>query len=90
MKEPVLVALPPDHGNILYTLEPKIILERLSENLCYELCRIQTEYPKTVAFVHRYIGIVPIYIQFALTHKLGEEMTDPPGYPNLSEYLEQL
>ena len=84
MKEPVLVALPPDRGNIFYTLEPKIDLERLSEDLCYGLCRKRTAYPKTVVFVRRYRDCSDLYI--ALTRKLGEDMTDPPGYPNLSEY----
>ncbi len=84
MKEPVLVALPPDRGNIFYRLEPKIDLERLSENLYYELSQKRTEYPKTVVFVRRYRDCSNLYI--ALMRKLGEEVTDPPGYPNLSEH----
>ena len=64
---------------IFYRLEPKIDLERLS---CVTSCA-ENE-PSTQKLLHLFADCSDLYI--ALTRKLGEEMTDPPGYPHLSEY----
>ena len=73
----VLISLPPDRGNIKYSISPKVSLDELSNSLCMELNDMQHCFPKTILFVRRY-GIIE--------HQLGTAITSPAGYPNLSKY----
>lgn len=83
MKEPVLVALSPDRGNIKYTVNDKFNVDQLSDLLYHEMISTHT-FPKTVVFVRKYTDCSELYS--ILEHKLGSEVTSPPGYPNISEY----
>lgn len=84
MKSTVLVALPPDRGNIMYSIMPIATLEELSTSLCNKLCDGNKPFPKTVVFVRKYRDCSDLYA--ILQYKLGSAITDPPGYPNVSEY----
>lgn len=82
MTDPVLVSLPPDRGNIVYSIHPAVTLDELSDILCRDLC--STNFPKTVVFVRKYRDCSDLYSQVA--HKLGGEITSPSNYPNLSQF----
>jgi len=84
MIDPVLVALPPDRRNIKYSVKPATTLEKLSDELSGQLKDLNNPFPKTVLFVRRYQDCSNLYA--FLHHKVGEALTDPPGYPNVAEY----
>ena len=84
MHEPVLVALPPDRGNIMYCVYPKTSLDKLTDSICAEITEKRGDYPKTVIFVRKYQHCSDLYT--ILQHKLGKAFTEPPGYPNVSHY----
>ena len=84
MSDPVLVVLPPDRGNIMYTVCPAANLDELSELLCRDLCDTNKIFPKMVLFVQKYRDCSDLYA--ILEHKLGSAITFPPDYPNLSQY----
>ncbi len=81
MQDPVLVALAPDRGNIKYSVHPPANLQEFSESLYKKLCG---DFQKTVVFVQKYTDCSNLYA--VLQHKLGSEITAPPGYPNISQY----
>lgn len=76
MNNPILVALPPDRGNIVYKVHPKASLDELSTSLCREFIEKHTDFPKTVIFVRQYQDCSDIYLM--LRHKLGSRFTEPP------------
>lgn len=84
LKDPFLVALPPDRGNIFYSVVPKMELDKLSDALCEELRQKGVNFPKTVIFIRKYRDCSDLYL--TLIHKLGDAATDPPGYPNFSQF----
>lgn len=84
MNKTVLVALPPDRGNICYTIKPTVSLEELCDLLHSQFTDSTKPFPKTVLFVRTYRDCSDLYA--LLQHKLGSAITDPPGYPNVSEY----
>ena len=67
MKDPVLVALPPDRGNIRYSVLPAVDLEELSNSLHTELSDTKKVFPKTVVFVHKYSDYSDLFA--ILAHK---------------------
>ena len=83
MKNPNLIALPPDRSNIVYSLHPMATLQDLGDSL-YQDFAGKDVFPKTVLFVHKYKDCSDIYS--TLLHKLGHNFTHPPGYPNRSEF----
>ena len=84
MTNPTLVALPPDRGNFVYRVHPKASLIELCDSLCKEFTVKRTDYPKTVIFVRQYRDCSDLYLM--LQHKLGSAFTEPPGYPNVSQF----
>ena len=83
MSDPVLVALSPDRGNIVYTVCPAANLDKLSELFCRDLCDTNQNLPKMVLFVQKYRDCSDLYA--LIEHKLGGAIIFPPGYPNWSQ-----
>ena len=83
MKNPNLIALPPDRSNIVYSLHPIATLQDLGESL-YKDFTGKDVFPKTILFVRKYKDCADLYS--TLLHKLGHNFTHPPGYPNTSEF----
>lgn len=80
MKEPVLVALSPDRGNIV---NDKFDVDQLSD-LLYEEMSSSQAFPKTVVFVRRYTDCSELYS--ILEHKLGSEVTSYPEFRRIEMY----
>ena len=83
MTDPVLVSIPPERGNITYYVHPPTSVDELSGMLNSEL-REMCEFPKTIVFVRKYKDCSDLYDM--LEHKLGIEITNPCGYPNVSQF----
>lgn len=82
--DPVVVAVSPNRPNIFLSVVPAMKLESLVENICNALKRERVNYPKTVVFCRSYQDCINLYA--AIIKHLGEEKTEPPGYPNFLEY----
>ena len=87
MKNPNLIALPPDRSNIVYSLHRNATLQDLGESL-YKYFTGKDVFPKTVLFVHKYKDCSGLYS--TLLHKLGLNFTCPPGYPNRFEFIVEI
>ena len=84
MESPTLVAMSPSRDNIAYCMRPKTDLEEFAECLSCELKEKHTIFPKTVVFVRHYKDCSDLYL--TIRKKMGPAFTDPPHYPDHSNY----
>lgn len=84
LENPAVIALPPFRNNISYSVRPKIDVHTLGEMLYQELKTKRTSFPKTILYVRTYTDCSNMYM--VLKRKMGSEMTEPPGCPNVSGY----
>ena len=84
MDKPTLIALPPHSNSIKYQVSSKIGVDDFTTSLCREFASKRTSFPKTVIYVRTYSDCSSIYM--LLKHKMGSSFTEPPGYPNLSDF----
>ena len=84
MKDQTLVTSPPNRDNIIYRVHPKATLNELTDDLCSEFTTKRTEFSKTVIFVRQYRDCSDLYLM--VRHKLGSVFTEPPGYPDVSQF----
>ena len=84
MVNPVVVALPPYRDNIAYQIRTNVDLDAFTTSLCSELACKRLKFPKTIIYVRTYLSCADMYM--AIKRKIGEGLTEPPGYPNLSGY----
>ena len=85
MTNPVLIAKSPCKKNIYFKVLPEIKCEELSEDLSDAIKNESENYPKTVIFVPNYRHCFQLY--FNIRSKLGKYLTNPPGYPHVSDFL---
>ena len=84
LENPTVVALPPFRNNISYSVQPKVDVHILGEMLYQELKAKRTSFPKTILYVRTYTDCSNLYM--VLKRKMGSEITEPPGCPNVSGY----
>ena len=84
MVTPALISLPPHRENIAYKVLPKTDVYTFSNLMCEELALKRTSFPKTVIYVRKYSDCSKIYM--TLKYRLGIAITEPPGYPNISQF----
>ena len=82
--DPVLVALPPHRQNINFKVSPKVSMEQFVLSLAEEVEAKRDKFPKTIVYVRTYADCGSIYLQ--LKQSLGNNFTNPPGYPNHRDY----
>lgn len=85
MQNPTLIAVNPCKQNVFYKVLPEITTEDLSTHICEGVLKKHSKYPKTVVFVKDYVKCAQLY--FAIRSKLGVHITDPPGYPHLTQFF---
>ena len=78
-----LITLAPNQDNISYEVRGSCDIEEFAAGLCSEFFA-EEKFPKTVIYVRTYNDCSSIYMQ--LKKKLGSHFTNPPGYPNLSQF----
>ena len=85
MKDVKVINMPPQRTNItLIVKQIQPLLEFVSE-LASEIQTLKTDYPKTIIFCQTYSDCSTVFIM--LEDLLGENFTDPPGYPiDMHEY----
>ena len=84
MHDPVVVSLPPDKGNLQYTVVSKPEFKKELRTLTTELIEKCTTFPKTLVFCQTYTECATLY-QLVKTD-MGAQFTEPAGCPN---YLHQ-
>ena len=84
LKSPTILATSPQRNNIYYSIVPPITVDDLAKNLRDEFSEKRAKFPKTVLFCRRYTDCSALYI--TLRKKLGSGLTEPPDYPDLSEF----
>ena len=77
----MIIGLQPDKENIKYLVKPCLSVGEISSVLDDELLRERSNMPKTVLFCRTLQHCADIYM--ALRRKLEQNITDPPGLPNL-------
>ena len=85
MPQPVLIAVSPYKSNIIYTVLPEITVEELSKHISDGIINERHSYPKTIIFARDYGTCAEIF--FAIRSKLGNNITDPPGYNIQTQFL---
>lgn len=81
---PVLVALPAYRENIAYRVHTKTDVESFTTSLCSEISSRRMCFPKTIIYVRTYRDCIDMYMH--IKHKLGCAFTEPPNYPNTSDF----
>lgn len=84
LKTPSILATSPQRNNIYYSTSPQVTVDELAQSLCDEFNEKRANFPKTILFCRRYIDCSQIFI--TLRSKLGNGITEPPDYPDLSEF----
>lgn len=84
MEEPNIVALSPQRPNIIYKVKPSMSLNQLSSSVVEELTEKRSDFPKTIIFIRTYRDCSNLYS--VIRFKMGINFTEPPNYPNLSEF----
>ena len=79
MQQPAIVGLSPHRSNIFYCVRDLPMLDVFSSQLAEEIRQQRTSYPKTIVFCRKYLDCSNLYL--SLLRKLGNDFTDPPGYP---------
>ena len=80
----LLASAPNRDNNIHYSLHTMLNLEELSSKLCAEFVEESYDFVKSVLFVRQYSDCSNMYS--LLQRKIGANFTDPPGYPNISQF----
>ena len=81
LKEPVVIGLQPDKDNIKYLVKPCPSVGDICSALADELVIERSNMPKTVLFCRTLKHCAKIYK--TIRRKLGRNITDPAGLPNL-------
>ena len=84
LENPTVVALPPFRNNISYSVQPKINVHVLGEMLYQEMKAKRTSFPKMILYIRTYTDCSNV--NMILKRKMGSEMSEPPGCPNVSGY----
>ena len=84
MKEPLVVGTNTGRSNIKYVVKPLVSQEELCSELAYELLKERTKCVKTVLFCCTLLDCGQIYAK--LKRRLGKNITEPPGLPNIVEF----
>ena len=82
MENVELIALPPNRDNICYLVKPNTDANTLTNIIADELKKQRTSYPKTLIYVRTYKDCCTLYLM--LKKKLGREIMEPPGCPNVA------
>jgi bloom syndrome protein len=85
MPQPALIAVSPCKSNIFYTVLPEITVEEISKQISDGILNERHNYPKTIIFTRDYRTCAEIF--FAIRSKLGNNITDPTGYPMQTQFL---
>lgn len=70
--------------NIKLVIQPKQKLEEFSLEISQRITNEGLNYPKTIVFCRNYKDCTGLYL--SLVEKLRENLTNPPGYPDLLQY----
>ena len=84
LKDPTIVALPPERPNIFYSVHEMVSMDSFSSNIARDIKQKKTDYPETVIFCWQYLDCTNMYL--ISLNKLGSDITDPPGFPNLQQF----
>lgn len=86
MNEVRMIALPTSKDNICYQVKSDSAAntETFTDDICKEFSQKRVNFPKTIVYVRTYKDCIRIYQ--LLKAKMGNEFTEPIGYPNLSAY----
>ena len=86
MHNVIIVAMPPSRDNIMYKIKPRDSsnVHAFTDEIVEKISSTRLDYPKTVIYVRTYKDCISLYQ--LLKSKLGENFTEPVGYPNLSGY----
>ena len=81
MKDPVVVALPPEKSNIFYEVMVYPDFEAFLETMIEDLCRLRLMYPKTIIFCRKFSDCSTLYLR--IRHTMKDFFTEPPNSPDL-------
>ena len=84
MWDPVVVDVSCNRPNIKLVIQPKQKLEEFSLEIAQRIKNEGLNYPKTIVFCRNYKDCTGLYL--SLVEKLRENLTNPPGYPDLLQY----
>ena len=70
--------------NINVKVSPKVSMEQFVLSLAEEVEAKRDKFPKTIVYVRKYADCGSIYLQ--LKQSLGNNFTNPSGYPNHRDY----
>ena len=84
LEQPDVIASSPQRSNIFFCKKPPIIIDDLSSQLADEFKERRINFPKTVIFCRSYKDCGDLFVM--LRHKLGEDYTEPKGYPDFDEF----
>ena len=84
LEQPDVIASSPQRSNIFFCKKPPIIIDDLSSQLADEFKDRRINFPKTVIFCRSYKDCGDLFVM--LRHKLGEDYTEPKGYPDFDEF----
>ena len=84
MWEPAIVGVSCNRPNIKLIIQPKQKLEEFGLQISQRLQNEGLSYPKTIVFCTNYKDCTGLYL--SLVENLGENLTYPPGYPDLLQY----
>ena len=84
LRNPKIIAMSPQRINIFLRIDPAVAVDELATKLTEEFIEERVHFPKTVIFCRRHHDCSNLYL--ILREKLGNEITEPTGYPDLSEF----
>ena len=84
LKDPKIVALPPEKANVHYSVVMNANFEEYLSTITEELTLHRTVLPKTIIFCRKLIDCSKVYLQ--IRHTLGENFTDPPSSPDTHDF----
>ena len=84
MWEPAIVGVSCNWPNIKLIIQPKQKLEEFGLQISQRLQNEGLSYPKTIVFCTNYKDCTGLYL--SLVENLRENLTYPPGYPDLLQY----
>ena len=84
LKDPKIVAMPPEKANIYYSVKMNPNFEEYLSTVTDELTCHRTALPKTIIFCRKLIDCSKVYLQ--IRHTLGKSFTDPPSSPDTHDF----
>jgi len=84
LKDTAVIGLSPNRDNIKYHVEPLISVNHLCDMFAESIRTVRTEFPKTLVFCQTIAECSLMYR--TLRKLLGEEFTDPPGFPDFHKH----